>query len=321
MTTRSPYWFGITTILFSISLLAALSAKADSKNGFDLSNASVPSEQILRGGPPRDGIPAIDSPRFVAAKAASFMQAGDRLLALSINGENKAYPIKILNWHEIVNDQLGGEAVAVTWCPLCGSGVVFSADVAGQQRDFGVSGLLYQSDVLLYDRQSESLFSQLEAEAISGPLLGEPLRAISVSYSGWEAWRQRYPDGLVLTPETGYRRDYDRNPYQGYDQSRQLYFSVNNSAPPVLHPKERVYGIEYGGFSKAYPTSELEARGNGSFTDQLGDFEVQLQWDGELGRLLAYAPDQSELVPVTAFWFAWFTFNPESQVYSHNNDS
>ena len=315
MKTRSTYILALVAVFITINPLIISSAEAVSKNGFDLSNASVPSAQILRGGPPRDGIPAIDAPRFVAAKDASFMQPDDRLLALSINGENKAYPIKILNWHEIVNDQLGGEAVAVTWCPLCGSGVVFSADVAGQQRDFGVSGLLYQSDVLLYDRQSESLFSQLEAEAISGPLLGEPLRAISVSYSSWSAWRQRYPDGLVLTPETGYRRDYDRNPYQGYDQSRQLYFSVNNAAPPVLHPKERVYGIDYQGFSKAYPTSALEARGNGSFVDQLGYFEIQLQWDGELGQLLARAPDQSQIVPTTAFWFAWFTFNPESEVY------
>ena len=315
MKTRSTYILALVAVFIAMSPLIIPSAEAVSKNGFDLSNASVPSAQILRGGPPRDGIPAIDAPRFVVAKDASFMQPDDRLLALSINGENKAYPIKILNWHEIVNDQLGGEAVAVTWCPLCGSGVVFSADVAGQQRDFGVSGLLYQSDVLLYDRQSESLFSQLEAEAISGPLLGEPLRAISVSYSSWSAWRQRYPDGLVLTPETGYRRDYDRNPYQGYDQSRQLYFSVNNAAPPVLHPKERVYGIDYQGFSKAYPTSALEARGNGSFVDQLGDFEIQLHWDGELGQLLARAPDQSQIVPTTAFWFAWFTFNPESEVY------
>ena len=315
MKTRSTYILALVAVFITINPLIISSAEAVSKNGFDLSNASVPSAQILRGGPPRDGIPAIDAPRFAAAKDASFMQPDDRLLALSINGENKAYPIKILNWHEIVNDQLGGEAVAVTWCPLCGSGVVFSADVAGQQRDFGVSGLLYQSDVLLYDRQSESLFSQLEAEAISGPLLGEPLRAISVSYSNWSAWRQRYPDGLVLTPETGYRRDYDRNPYQGYDQSRQLYFSVNNAAPPVLHPKERVYGIDYKGFSKAYPTSALEARGNGSFVDQLGDFEIQLHWDGELGQLLARAPDQSQIVPTIAFWFAWFTFNPESEVY------
>ena len=296
-------------------LLLALEAKAVSKNGFDLDQASVDPEEILRGGPPRDGIPALDSPKFVPTSAVDFLSADDRLLTLNLNGVSKAYPIKILNWHEIVNDQLGGQAVAVTWCPLCGSGVVFDALVAGERRSFGVSGLLYQSDVLLYDRQSESLFSQLAAEAVSGALVGTRLKTVSVGYSQWEAWRQRYPDGLVLSTDTGHRRDYERNPYSGYEQSRQLYFAVNNSAPPLLHPKARVFGLSYRGVSKAYPLSALEQLGGGEFEDQLGDHAIKLSWDSDLGELRALAPDGEALVATMAFWFAWFTFNPTASVY------
>ena len=296
-------------------LLVPVKAWAEVKNGFDLSGASVPIEQIMRGGPPRDGIPSIDAPVFTSVDKADFLRGDDRVLGLNINGEATAYPIKILNWHEIVNDVVGGTAVAITWCPLCGSGVVFASDIGGERRSFGVSGLLYQSDVLLYDRASESLFSQLEAEAISGPLLGQRLRVLPVSYSSWSAWRTRYPDGLVLSRDTGYRRDYDRDPYAGYDKSRQLYFAVNNSAPPLLHPKERVFGITNANISKAYPVSELEKIGDGEFSDSVGGAELRFNWNGGLGELQVQTTTGEALIPTTAFWFAWFTFNPKSAVY------
>ena len=304
-------------LCLTITLLSLSPAytQAESKNGFDLSGASVPIDQIMRGGPPRDGIPAIDAPVFTSVAAADFLRADDRVLGLNINGEAKAYPINILNWHEIVNDVVGGTAVAITWCPLCGSGVVFAADIDGERRSFGVSGLLYQSDVLLYDRASESLFSQLEAEAISGPLLGQRLRPLPVSYSSWSAWRARYPEGLVLSRDTGYRRDYSRDPYAGYDKSQRLYFAVNNAAPPLLHPKERVFGVSHANASKAYPVSELEKLGDGEFRDSVGGAELSLNWNGGLGELQVQTAAGEPLIPTTAFWFAWFTFNPTSQVY------
>ena len=302
-------------LALAILLLVPAKTLAEVKNGFDLSGASVPIDQIMRGGPPRDGIPSIDAPIFTSVDEADFLRNDDRVLGLSINGEAKAYPIKILNWHEIVNDVVGGVAVAITWCPLCGSGVVFASDIGGERRSFGVSGLLYQSDVLLYDRASESLFSQLEAEAISGPLLGQRLRALPVSYSSWSAWRAHNPEGLVLTRDTGYRRDYSRDPYSGYDKSRQLYFAVNNAAPPLLHPKERVFGITHARTSKAYPVSELEKLGDGEFRDSVGGAELSLAWNSDLGELRVQTATGEALVPTTAFWFAWFTFNPTSAVY------
>ena len=149
-------------------------------SGWDFSEHSIPLNDILSGGPAKDGIPAIDRPRFVPASQASrtFLDDGDRVMALVVNGKKKVYPLKILNWHEIVNDSIGGRRVVVTFCPLCGTGMVFDAHAAGRPLNFGVSGLLYKSNVLLYDRQTESLWSQIKQEAVTGKLIGTRLQLI-----------------------------------------------------------------------------------------------------------------------------------------------
>lgn len=141
-------------------------------NGFDVSHSSVPIAEILAGGPGRDGIPAIDRPRFVMPEQALFLNDDDQVLSVTIDGETRAYPLRILVWHEIVNDKIGTTPIAVTYCPLCGTGMVFSREVDAREVDFGVSGLLYQSDMLMYDRQTESLWSQLEMKAIAGRKVG-----------------------------------------------------------------------------------------------------------------------------------------------------
>lgn len=170
--------------------LARPAAGASLLNGFDLQGALVPAEAILPGGPPRDGIPAIDRPRFVDA-ARSGLAPKDRVLGLRLGREARAYPVRILNWHESVNDRVDGRPVAVTYCPLCGSGVAFDARVAGQEASFGVSGLLYNSDVLLYDRGTQSLWSQIMGRAISGPLKGTPLVSLPLTHTSWTDWRER----------------------------------------------------------------------------------------------------------------------------------
>ncbi|NIR48043.1 DUF3179 domain-containing protein, partial [candidate division KSB1 bacterium] len=156
-------------------LLNSSLALAQTKNGFDLSGSLIPPDEILAGGPPRDGIPAIDNPKFVSPSEADFLQPEDRVLGIDRNGVAKAYPIKIVNWHEIINDRFGDEAVVVTYCPLCGSGVAFSAEINAKATTFGVSGLLYNNDVLLYDRRTKSLWSQLMGKAVTGPLKAEEL--------------------------------------------------------------------------------------------------------------------------------------------------
>ena len=306
-------------ILLAAALLAAgifpstASLAAPVKNGFDLENAAIPPEEILQGGPPRDGIPAIHSPKFLPAEQADFLNPDDRVLALTLHGEAHAYPVRILDWHEIVNDKIGETSFAVTYCPLCGSGVVFRAEAGGKKLSFGVSGLLYKSDVLLYDRESESLWSQLLRRAVAGPLKGAGLESIPAVHTTWRDWKKRRPDTKVLSTETGHKRDYARSPYGDYDSSRALYFPVGPDAPR-FHPKEPVLGVESGGAFKAYPFSELQKNGRAEFTDQVGGAVVTVAWNEEdyAAEMRAH-PDAESL---RLFWFAWFAFHPETEIFS-----
>jgi hypothetical protein len=168
---------------------------------FDLSKRSVPLDQILPGGPGKDGIPALLSPRFVRVLDATFLTDSDRVLGLDLAGDAKAYPVKILNWHEIVNDAVGGKQVVITYCPLCGSGIAFDATVQGKLHTFGVSGLLYQSDLLMYDHQSESLWSQIAMEAVAGPLTGTRLVPLFLEHTSWADWKAKHPTTVVLSSQ------------------------------------------------------------------------------------------------------------------------
>jgi hypothetical protein len=164
------------------ALAMPLMADEITMNGFRVDGASIPVADIRHGGPPRDGIPAIDEPRFVSAAEARFLKPDDRVVGVVRGGVARAYPIAILNWHEVVNDRFGDEAVAVTFCPLCGTAMVFAAEAGGRQLQFGVSGLLYNSDVLLYNRQTESLWSQIMAEAVTGPMQGTRLEFLPTAH-------------------------------------------------------------------------------------------------------------------------------------------
>lgn len=311
-------------LFFAAALFAAfLAATADAKNGFDLNGALIPEEEILRGGPPRDGIPAIDNPQFAKAEEAAFLRGDDLILGVVVKGEARAYPIRILNWHEVVNDEIQGRKIAVTFCPLCGSGVVFDSARAkngdalaenGQALSFGVSGLLYNSDVLLYDRKSESLWSQLLRKAVSGKMKGKQLKALPAEHTTWEDWKSRYPNSLVLTAETGHDRDYNRNPYAGYGDSPDIYFPLANRSAE-FHPKERVLGVFRGGEHKAYPFSELEKTGKEKIPDTVGGKQITVIWSpaSQSARL------QNETGEATTlFWFAWFAFHPQTKIYRAN---
>ena len=161
-----------TSLFAGLLSVSAVAPAQEGHNGFDYSDALVPSDEIAWGGVPRDGIPPIHEPRFVAADDAGFLRGKDRVLGVSRNGVAKAYPIKIMDRHEVVNDRFAEESIVVTWCPLCYSGMSFAVQFGEQNLTFGVSGLLYNSDVLLYDYRTGSLWSQLLSLAISGPLKG-----------------------------------------------------------------------------------------------------------------------------------------------------
>ncbi|OEY68096.1 hypothetical protein BG841_14720 [Marinobacter sp. X15-166B] len=296
-------------------LVFSLSVNGQQKNGFDLSNASVPVDEILPGGPPRDGIPAINSPKFERAEAVpQRWRSGDLMLTYDQHGQSFAFPVGILNWHEIVNHRVDGQPVLITFCPLCGTGIAFDPVVDGQLLTFGVSGLLYNSDLLMYDDQTESLWSQIEARAIAGPLVGATLDRVAIRHERWQSWLARTGDsGQVMSTDTGYRRNYRLSPYGGYDHSERLYFPVTHTSRKY-HPKTWVLGWTHNGQSKAWPFPEL-AKHEGVLTDSVGGKTVTLHYDPATPS--AELRNQAgTLLPATrAFWFAWYTFHPETLIF------
>ncbi|MBI3156197.1 MAG: DUF3179 domain-containing protein [Burkholderiales bacterium] len=292
----------------------AAPAQARTLNGFDLRDALVPADAIEAGGPPRDGIPAIDRPRFVDA-ARSGLRDDDRVLGLVRGGIARAYPVRILNWHEIVNDRLGDDAVAVTYCPLCGTGMAFDARVGGGVASFGVSGLLYNSDVLLYDRGTESLWSQIMARAVAGTLKGTALQPLPLTHTSWAGWRQRHPRGEVLSTDTGHQRDYDRDPYASYAASPALMFDVQHR-DERLPAKAWVLGLTVGGEAKAYPFDLLAQRvgPDGRLDDRVGGRRVRIRYDAAQRSAEAFDAEGRALPAVAAFWFAWVAFHPRTQL-------
>jgi len=301
-------------IMFLLILIGIISISTIfSKNGFDLTNTSIPEKEIRFGGPGKDGIPSIDTPKFKTAAEMMELKDTDYVMGINLNGITKAYPVKILNWHEIVNDQFDNEAIVITYCPLCGSGMAFKATVNGKRLEFGVSGLLYNSDVLLYDRESESLWSQIKAEAVSGEMLGVKLKIVPIQYTTWINWKTNNPDTLVLDFDTGHFRNYSYDPYQGYENTSRLYFPVD-FMHKGLAAKDKVIALEINGLKKAWPFKELE-KINGILEDNLSDQSIFITYDRE-NNSASIRDENGKLLPATTlFWFAWSAFNSDTKIY------
>ncbi len=340
--------------------------------------SSINPDQIMSGGPSPDGIPSIDAPEFESVETADgWLESDDVVLGVERNGEAKAYPIRILNWHEIVNDTIGGTPIAATYCPLCGSGVVFvQPELNGQRAEFGTSGRLYNSDLVMYDRVTGTFWSQLEGTPMVGPLVGEfgELDRIPNSMSRWSDWRSAHPDGRVLArptsatamggnppqaddpDEASQVRDYERNPYSGYDEREDLMFPVSTE-DDRLDNKQRVSGVTLQDQAKAYLKSAVEDAG--LINDFVGGEPVLTIWHPELGDVVVYKrrhPERpqplefdsqdGELVDTTTgttwswdgvaesgpladenvqlervastttFWFAWASFHPDTELFA-----
>jgi hypothetical protein len=218
----------------------------------DLPAPLIDPRDLVSGGPPPDGIPPIDDPHFAPVSEIAWLDDDEPVLSLTVGAETRAYPLQVMTWHEIVNDTVDGVPVAVTYCPLCNSGVAFERRVKGQLFDFGTSGLLYVDNLVMYDRQTESLWPQLTGQASVGALTGTQLRSIPMGVVGWEQFRESHPDAPVLTRETGFSRDYGRNPYTGYDDpDGALAVDPPDPTDPRLPVKERVVGITVDGESVA----------------------------------------------------------------------
>ena len=304
-----------TFIIFILQLfMVSISFASPVKNGFDLADSTIPASKILSGGPPRDGIPSIDSPKFLSANDADYLKPSDRVLGITVAGESRAYPIRILNWHEIVNDEIKGEGVAVTFCPLCGSGIVYSANINGKSHKFGVSGLLYNSDVLLYDRETETLWSQILSKGISGKLVNTSLKVIPSSHTSWQSWKKKHPNTKVLSTDTGSGRDYSRSPYGSYTTNSSTYFPVEFRSKKY-HPKERVIGITVNGKHKVYPFTELAKIKTTTLKDKFAGQQLSLEFDAENRDGQVKDASGKIITSVNTFWFAWYAFHPDGEVY------
>lgn len=300
-----------TSILAGLALVVSLhAASADERNGFELDPSLVPESEILAGGPPRDGIPALDAPKVGPAALAQW-DDDEHVVGVSVGGASRAYPLAILVWHELVNDELGGKPILVSYCPLCGTAMVFDRRVGGSALRFGVSGLLYLSDLLLYDRGSESLWSQISATAITGPSRGKRLDLLRSRVISWGAWKQAHPETTVLTRATGHRRAYGETPYGDYAASEELRFPV--PADHRYHPKTPTVGVRLrSGAARAYPANEVVAAG-GSVRERFAGREVAVAYDPEDGSFAVEAPDDVEVIE--GFWFAWAAFHPKTTVF------
>jgi Protein of unknown function (DUF3179) len=237
----------------------------------DFARNSVPLTEFISGGPGRDGIPPIDEPRFVSVGAAAQrLDGGEPVLAVEVGGSARAYPHQILIWHEIVNDTLAGRPIAVTYCPLCNSSLVFDRRVDGRVLTFGTTGNLRNSDLVMWDRQTESWWQQLTGAAVVGELTGARLQVLESQTLSFADFRKRFPGGEVLSRQTGFQRDYGRNPYERYDEPDEQPFLLERDADRRLPPKERVLSFIRGDRAVVVPFSSLERRP-----------VVQLDVDGE----------------------------------------
>ncbi len=222
----------------------------------DFSRHRVDYTEIRSGGPPKDGIPAIDAPKFAALPEDGGLAGTEPVIALSIAGDPRAYPLRILIWHEIVNDVVGGVPVAVTYCPLCNAAIVFDRRVDGRPLDFGTTGKLRHSDLVMYDRQTESWWQQFTGTAIVGAMAGKMLEPLPARVESLARFRARHPDGRILVPDDGGFRPYGMNPYRGYDSAAQP-FLYDGSMPEGIAPL--AYVVRVG--DEAWPLALLREKG------------------------------------------------------------
>lgn len=306
------YTFVVTAIA---SVGFSCSALAKELNGFDISNLSVDAQVLVRGGPSRDEIPAIFAANYQPGSEADFVREDDLVLGIKLNDKTFAYPLYILNWHEIVNDEQDGQSFIIVYCPLCGSGVAFASTADQQKLSFGVSGILYNSDLVLYDKETESLWTQINGEAIAGPLVGKELKQLPLEVTTWRAWFAQNPETLVLSESQGFTRNYRHQPFSGYEESDRLFFQVLRDAPKKFHTKEPVMGIEIDGNHKAYPFVELRNHGKEQFEDVFAGQSIKIRWSAKNNSAHATDSDGNNLVTTRAYWFAWYNFYPDTAVF------
>ncbi len=310
----------------------------------------IPLDKIKGGGPPKDGIPSIDDPKFAEIQGSQFVSDSDIVIGLEINGDARAYPLFILVWHEIVNDRVGDVPVAVTYCPLCYTNQVFERVIDGNEVEFGTSGKLYNSNLLMYDRWTESYWSQALGIAVTGELTGMQLKKVPFDVITWGDWKKLHPDTLVLTTNTGHLRSYATDPYGNYYTDPRIIFPVDHS-DDRMHPKEVILGFHENGIYNAYKQSDVET--HTIINDNVGETSIMLvsqfsqnsrAFDRTVnGEILEFEFVDEKITDTTTksewnydgiaisgplegnkltrmsiepgFWFEWVAFHPETEVW------
>lgn len=283
-----------------------------SLSGFstDTSKHTIPLDEILSGGPGKDGIPSINNPLFISTQQAIEIEERETEgLSVVIDGEARFYPYTILVWHEIVNDTFGETPVAVTFCPLCGSGIVFDRKVGDEIVTFGVSGYLWESNLLMFDRTTESLWSQAKGEAVVGKETGKKLEIIASDLISLQEFVTRYPEGSVLSRDTGHLRAYGFYPYGDYEQNDEYLFPVS-STDSQFDAKELLYVVQRGDTSIAFPRAALLQAGSAVVTTEGETVSASTQG----GIIKATGSDGSVLPGYHEMWFSWAIHNGETGI-------
>ena len=275
---------------------------------------SIPLDEILSGGPPKDGIPSIDEPKFISIKEArEFLTDESPGLGVEIDGVARFYPYQILVWHELVNDTLNGRDILVSYCPLCLTGIVFDREIDGVVSEFGVSGKLWKSNLLMYNRtgngDTESLWSQVLGEGVLGPMTGAKLDIIPSDAVFFGKWREKHSNTEILSKDTGASRSYGADPYGGYYTDDTVSFGATFN-DDRLHQKEFVFGIEVNGKFKAYHTEALK---EGISTDIFSGETITIVKD-EFGGV-RMSIDGEELPYIGGFWFSWLAVHNDTDLF------
>lgn len=279
---------------------------------------SVPLGEIQGGGPAKDGIPSIDEPKFVSVRlAGEFLDDKEPGIAVSLNDIDRFYPFQILVWHEIVNDTFKNQRVLVTYCPLCLSGIVFDPVVSDERVEFGTSGKLWQSNLVMYDRKTDSLWSQILGEAIVGEMTGMKLSVLPSDQILYGDWRKLHPQGEVLSRDTGATRFYGSDPYGDYyaDNSQILFGARGND--DRLANKDFVLGVVVGEQAKAYYPPAVKAKGE--ITDEFAGKTIVARYEEDIDavRLFEKKSDGTleRINPFPNFWFSWVAAHPDTELY------
>jgi len=281
-------------------------------NGFRLDPLLVKPELVRAGGPSRDQIKAVDDPQFVLPEQATWVAGDTPVIGIELNGEARAYPVHLMERHQVVNDVLGGVPIALSYDPLAGTPRAFRRTVAGKELRFGVSGIVYNACSLMYDHETESLWSQFTGQAVSGPLAGTRLDRIRVRQEPRDLWLGRAPGSTVLARPDPKGIDYRYSPYKAYWLQEEIPFPLA-ARDSRFHSKELVLGVVIKGRARAYLGSLLTSAG-GRVTDDFQGNTIRVLYDSEAAFMQWDVPKQVEVTE--SYWFAWKAFHPDTEIWS-----